>query len=159
MEEDDPPHPTAGPVVAAIALGVAPLPLLAVYSVLFIAHGSFHPVTPPDVTRTKGGELGAGLLALALFIALTLALAWFLNRRRRWPFVLAQLATLGTAIDFLLDSTTGPPGIPALLVATSLAAVGLALLPVSGEHVGRPTPGRRQLSASDLTPHADAAPI
>lgn len=142
--DDDAPRPTAGPVVAAIALGVAPLPLLAVYSVLFIAHGSVHPVVPPDITRTKHGELLAGFIALALFVLMTLTLMWFLNRRRRWPFAIGQLATLVTSIDFIVDSTTGPPGIPALLAVTSLIALVITLLPVSGEHVSSRFVGRRR---------------
>jgi len=145
--DDDVPRPTAGPVVAAIALGVAPLPLLPVYSVLFIAHGSIHPVQPPDITRTQHGELLAGIIALVLFVLMTLTLMWFLNRRRRWPFVIGQLATLITSIDFIADSTTGPPGIPALLAITSLTAFVISLLPVSGEHVHSRFIGRRRSPA------------
>ncbi|MGH8963333.1 MAG: hypothetical protein ACRDWT_19440 [Jatrophihabitantaceae bacterium] len=146
--EDDAPRPTAGPVVAAIALGVAPLPLLAVYSVLFIAHGTVHPVQPPDITGSKHGELLAGIIAVVLFVLVTLTLVWFLNRHRRWPFALGQLATLVTAVDFVIDSTTGPPGIPVLLAVTSLIALVICLLPVSGEHVHGPIGRRREGPAS-----------
>ncbi|MEO8888845.1 MAG: hypothetical protein ABI301_04375 [Jatrophihabitantaceae bacterium] len=146
--DDDEPRPTAGPVVAAIAFGVAPLPLLAVYSVLFIVHGSIHPVAPPDITTTQHGELLAGLIALVLFIGLTLTLMWFLNRRRRWPFAIGQLATLVTSIDFVVDVTTGPPGIPVLLAVTSLIALVISLLPVSAEHVGHHPVGRRRARAA-----------
>jgi hypothetical protein len=142
--DDDAPQPTAGPVVAAIALGVAPLPLLAVYSVVFIAHGWMYPVIPPDITRTQHGELVAGFIALALFIVMTTTLVWFMNRHRRWPFVIGQLATLGTAVGFVIDKDTGPPGVPILLVITSLIAVVCSLLPVSGEHVHSPVVRRRR---------------
>ena len=54
------------PVIWAVALGVAPLPFLAVYSVLFISRGTVHPVIPPDVGDSKGDELVAGLIALVL---------------------------------------------------------------------------------------------
>jgi hypothetical protein len=150
--DDDAPRPTAGPVVAAIALGVAPLPLLAVYSVLFIAHGSIHPVVPPDITTTRHGELLAGIIALVLFVLMTLTLMWFLNRRRRWPFALGQLATLVTAVDFVIDSTTGPPGIPVMLALTSAIAFVISLRPVSGVHVDSPILGRRREPAP--TEHA-----
>jgi hypothetical protein len=144
MDEYEAPQPTAPPVVGAIALGVAPLPLLAVYSVLFIAHGSMYPVTPPDITRTKHGELGAGLIALVLFLVMTMTLVWFMNQRRRWPFAIAQAATLVTGVAFVIDARTGPPGVPILLVITSATALVLSLLPVSGEHVhGVPAQRRR----------------
>ncbi|WAX56835.1 hypothetical protein M6B22_20255 [Jatrophihabitans cynanchi] len=133
--QDDAPEPTAGPVVTAIALGVAPLPLLAVYAVVFIAHGTLYPVNPPDITGSKGGELLAGVAALVLFALVTCTIVWFMNRRRRWPFLLAQLATLATAVWFVIDSRTGPPGVPVLLVITSAVALALAVLPVSAAHV------------------------
>ena len=56
--------------------------------------------------------------------------------RRRWPFVLGQLATFGTALDFVLDSTTGSPAVPIVLLSTSGVAVVLAFLPPSWAHVG-----------------------
>jgi hypothetical protein len=149
MRDSDPSDraapPTAGPVVLSIALGVAPLPLLAVYTVLFIAHGTLYPVNPPDITGSKTGELIAGLVALVLFVLITLSIAWFLNRRRRWPFVLGQAATLGTAIDFVLDSTSGPIGVPVLLLVTSAVALAIALLPISAAHIsGRAGRGTRR---------------
>ena len=99
---DHAPEPTAGPVVTSIALGVAPLPLLAVYAVVFIAHGTLYPVNPPDITGSKGGELLAGIAALVLFALITCTIVWFMNRRRRWPFLLGQLVTLVTAIWFVI---------------------------------------------------------
>jgi len=117
--------------IAAAALGVAPLPFLAVYAVLFIVHGSINPVVPPDITTTKHGELVAGLIALGLFIVGALSVAWLLNARFRLLFILGQAATLATSIDFISDSTTGSPEIPILLAVTSGAALVLCLLPPS----------------------------
>ena len=93
-DEDDDPREAPPTVVGATAAGVAPLPFLAVYAVLFISHGSFHPVVPPDITTTKHGELVAGFIALGLFIVEALSVLWLMNGRRRWLFVLTQAATL-----------------------------------------------------------------
>lgn len=127
-------------VVAAVALGTAPLPFLAVYSVLFLVHGTVHPVHPPDITSSKTGEAIAGLITLALFVVLIVALLWFLNGRRRWPFLVLELALLVTAIDLFLDSTVSGPVLCLLLAAAALAAIVLAVLPESWTHVGRPVP-------------------
>ena len=121
-------------MVGATAAGVAPLPFLAVYAVLFISHGSFHPVVPPDITTTKHGELVAGFIALGLFIVEALSVLWLMNGRRRWLFVLTQAATLATSVYFISDRTTGSPTIPILLLATSATALVLALLPQSGAY-------------------------
>jgi hypothetical protein len=47
-----------------------------------------------------------------------------------------QLAVLGTAIDFLLDSTKGGPVVSFTLALTSAAALALAFAPPSWAHVG-----------------------
>jgi hypothetical protein len=146
---DDEPREAPPVVVGATAAGVAPLPFLAVYAVLFISHGSFHPVVPPDITTTKHGELVAGFIALGLFIVEALSVLWLMNARRRWLFVLTQAATLGTSIYLISDRTTGSPIIPILLVATSATALVLALLPQSGAYVRRP--GRVRLFARSGT--------
>jgi hypothetical protein len=135
---------TPQPVIWSVALGVGPLPFLAVYAVLFLAHGLIYPVNPPDITGSRGGEAIAGVVALALFVIGTIVLFWFLNGRRRWPFVLAQLAALGTCIAFLLDSTTGSPAVPSVLALTSAAALVLAALPSTWRHTGFSPPSRRQ---------------
>lgn len=135
-DRDDHVEPTPAPVIWSVALGVGPLPFLGVYAVLFLIHGLFYPVQPPDITSTRGGEAVAGAIAAALFVLGAVFLLWFLNGRRRWPFVLGQLATLATALDFVLDSTTGPPAVPALLAVTSLTALVLAAHPASWRHVG-----------------------
>ena len=48
---EDPETPTQA--IWSIAAGVGPLPFLAVYSVIFIAHGFIWPVEPPDITTTR----------------------------------------------------------------------------------------------------------
>ncbi len=121
-------------VIGATALGVAPLPFLAVYAILFLAHGTVHPVSPPDIGSSKNDELLAGLVATALFVIGCLATFWFLDARRRWLFALAQAAALGTSIDFVVDTTSGPPAVPILLLVTSAAALVLAFLPASTRH-------------------------
>ena len=122
---------TPGPVVGAVAAGVAPLPFLAVYATLFIARGGFRPVNPPDITTTAHGELAAGFIALAIFLVGAVSVFWFVGGRRRWLFAIGQLATLGTCIKFVTDSTSGPASIPCLLIVTSATALILAFLPIS----------------------------
>jgi hypothetical protein len=129
-------------VVGAVAAGTAPLPFLAVYSVMFIVHGGFHPVVPPDITNTDRGELIAGIIALALFVLSIVALLWMLNGRRRWPFVVIQLLVLGAAVDFIVDGTRGGRLISWVLVISSLVALGFAFAGQSWDHVGRPRPKR-----------------
>ena len=138
MDDDEAARPTPSAVIAAIALGVAPLPFLAVYAVLFILHGSVHPVVPPDITGSTRGELVAGLIAFALFVIGVVSVFWFMNHQRRWLFALGQLATLATSIDFTVDSTKGSPLVPVLLVATSAVALVISLLPVSAAYVRSP---------------------
>jgi hypothetical protein len=135
---DDEPREAPPAVVGGATAGIAPLPFLAVYAILFISHGSFHPVVPPDITTTKHGELGAGLVALALLILGTVAVLWFMNGRRRWLFVLTQAATFATSVDFILDRTTGSPTLPIILLITSAVALVLALMPQSTAYVRRP---------------------
>jgi hypothetical protein len=142
---DDDLRDAPAPVVGAVALGVAPLPFLAVYAVLFISRGTIRPVVPPDIGNSKGDELVAGLIALVAFVVGALAAYWFLDRRRRWLFVIFEAAVLATSIDFLVDSNTGSPAIPLVLALTSLAALILGFLPASWDHMhsDRPTWLRR----------------
>ncbi|HJQ43340.1 MAG TPA: hypothetical protein VJ831_09665 [Jatrophihabitantaceae bacterium] len=136
MRNDDYPDPTPTPVIWSVALGVGPLPFLGVYSVLFIAHGFVYPVNPPDITSTQHGEGVSGIIAAVLFLLGVVFLWWYLNGKRRWPFVIGQLATFVTCVDFILDSTTGSPAVPLLLVVTSGVAIVLALLPAGWDHTG-----------------------
>jgi hypothetical protein len=160
VRDDDDTREAPPAVVGAVAAGTAPLPFLAVYSVMFIVHGGFHPVVPPDITSTARGELIAGIIALAIFIVAVVALLWMLNGRRRWPFVIVQAAMLGTAIDFALDETKGGRLISLLLVLTSLVALIFAFAPQSWEHVGRSVPRRRRRPTmpAGSAPGPDATP-
>ena len=145
---DEPDRESPPTVVGAVAAGTAPLPFLAVYAVMFIVHGGFHHVVPPDITSSNRGELVAGIVALIVLVVSAVALLWMLGGTRRWLFVLVQLATLATAVDFLLDSTKGGPLISGVLVATSVIALVLSFLPPSARYFRYPDdPGwlRRRL--------------
>jgi hypothetical protein len=144
MRADDEIRETPGAVVWAVAAGTAPLPFLAVYAVVFIVHGGVHPVAPPDITSTARGELVAGLIALGVFVVDVVALLWMLSGRRRWPFVLVQLAVLATAVDFLIDPTKGGRTVSAVVAVAALAALVCAFLPQSWQHVGRTPPQLRR---------------
>jgi hypothetical protein len=133
---------TPGAVVGAVALGTAPVPFLGVYAIMFIVHGGFHHVIPPDITSSARGELWAGIITLALFVVALVVLFWMYNGTRRWPFALAQLAVLGTAIDFLLDETKGGPAVSVVLAGSSAVALVLAFAPASWRHMGHAAPHR-----------------
>src|SRR4051812_41084534 len=151
---DDEVRETPSAVVWAVASGTTPLPFLAVYAVLFIVHGGFHKVAPPDITSTAHGELVAGIIALAGFLVAVIGLLWMLNGKRRWPFVIVQAAMLATAIDFILDDTKGGRFVSFVVAVTALAAIVLAFAPGSWEHVGRRRPTRRTraVSRDDVSP-------
>jgi hypothetical protein len=162
VHDDDLARETPPVVIGSIALGVAPLPFLGVYAVLFIAHGFFFPVQPPDITASRAGEAVAGVVAVVLAVLLILSIFWFLDGRRRWPFVIGQLAALGTAIDFVVDSTKGSPAVPIVVVLTSATALVLAILAPSWAHVGRPrsrgyTGRRRTAAAAERNPSEETA--
>jgi uncharacterized BrkB/YihY/UPF0761 family membrane protein len=133
-------HQTPAAVTGSVACGVAPLPLLAVYTVIFLIHGSIKPVHPPDVTSTTHGEFVAGLVSLVLLIALVFCLLWFLNGKRRWPLAVMELASLVVFFDFMIDSTKGGPIIPALLVLTSIVSLVLMFAPASWWWLDRKAP-------------------
>jgi hypothetical protein len=167
VHDDDYVRETPPPVVGAVALGTAPLPFLAVYTVLFLVHGSVHPVQPPDVTSTKQGEFIAGWIALAVFVVTAVSLLWLVNGRRRWPFVIVQLGILGAAIDFLVDPTAGGRVISLLIAVTSALALIFGFAPQAWRHVGRPAPSaiarvygarpgsrRTKSGGSDALPHS-----
>jgi hypothetical protein len=170
VRDDDEVRDMPPPVVAAVAAGTGPLPFLAVYAVMFIVHGSVHPVVPPDITNTRGGELIAGIICLGVFVVTLVALLWLLNGRRRWPFVVTQAAMLGTSIDFVLDKTKGGTLISALVLVTSFVAIVMSFHPKTWEYVGRRAPnlfvllfggGRRSerpIMPVGSAPTADATP-
>ena len=152
VEHDDESRDAPPVVIGAVAAGVAPLPFLAVYAVLFISRGTVHPVTPPDVGNSKTTELIAGLIALALFVVGSLAALWLLDGRRRWPFVVCQVALLATAIDFIIDSSMGSRGIPVVLAVTSLIALVLAAHPTTWQHLGQQPPRRFRRAGNEPAP-------
>jgi hypothetical protein len=140
VRDDDDVRETPPAVVAAVAAGTGALPFLSVYTVMFIVHGSVHPVVPPDVTSTKRGELVVGIVCLAVLVLTVISLMWLLNGRRRWPFVVMQAGLLGTAIDFVLDRATGGPLISLLVLLASFVALVTAFHPQTWAHVGRRAP-------------------
>ena len=152
--DDDDPRDAPPAVIGSVSAGVAPLPFLAVYAILFISRGTVRPVIPPDIGSSKGDELVGGLIALALFVVGSLAAFWFLSGRRRWLFVAGQVATLAGSVYFISDSSTGPPTIPALLLLTSLIALVLAFVPAAWEHLRRDVPRwlRRRGGARSVDP-------
>lgn len=141
-------------VIAAIAAGVAPAPFLLTYAVLFILHGTVFPVDPPDITGSAGGEAFAGLVALVFLLLIVLGLGWFLSGRTRWLFLAGQLATLGTCIYFLLDSTSGQPDVPIVLIIASVLAIGFGCLPPSWAWTAAP----RRDAADEPPGDSDADP-
>ncbi len=138
---DDDARETPPAVVGAVSIGTAPLPFLAVYATLFLIHGTIAPAHPPAITDSQTGELIAGIVAAVLFVALAFTLWLFLNGRRRWPFVVGQLAVLGTTVWFLIDETTGGRPISVLVLVTSVVALVLGFAPDGWRHVGRRPPG------------------
>jgi hypothetical protein len=156
MRNDDYPDPTPQSVTWSVALGVGPLPFLAVYSVLFLAHGFIYPVNPPDITNSQSGEATAGIITFVLFVLGTWFLWWYLIGKRRWPFVIGQLATLATAIDFIIDRTTGDAAVPLVLVATSAGALVLAALPSGWAHTGFEARSRRSRPPAPRPPSQGA---
>ena len=138
MSDDD--GPTPGVVTGAVSVGTAPLPFLAVYTMLFLGHGLIHPVHPPDITSSQRGETIAGCVTAALFVLLCFGIVWFLNGSRRWPFAIMQLAVAGAGVYFLVDSTKGGPLVSALLLLAAALALVLAFAPAAWRHVGRRSP-------------------
>jgi hypothetical protein len=137
---DEPDREAPPAVVTAVAIGTAPLPIVAVYAILFLVHGSVHPVQPPDVTSSKQGEFLAGWVALATFVVLTLGLLWFLNGRRRWLFAVLELAMLGVCITFASDDTVSGRTVSVLIAIASTIALVCAFLPQSWEYMRQREP-------------------
>jgi hypothetical protein len=122
---------TPATVIGAVAAGTVVVPFLIVYSFLFIARGAFVEVDQPDITDSRTGELIAGLIALAFLLLVIWGMARLLNGWDRWVFLAGQLLALGVAGDFLLNSASGEPEVPAVVLCASLLAIVLACLPAS----------------------------
>lgn len=131
------PDPTRTPatVIAAVAAGTVVVPFLIVYSFLFIARGAFVQVDQPDITSSRTGELIAGLIALAFLMLVIWGMGRLLNGWDRWVFLAGQLLALSVAGDFLLNTASGEPQVPAVVLCASLLAVVLACLPPSWQWV------------------------
>ncbi|MEO7262275.1 MAG: hypothetical protein ABI047_13630 [Jatrophihabitantaceae bacterium] len=130
MNEADPTR-TPATVIAAVAAGTAVVPFLIVYSFLFIVRGGFVQVDQPDITSTRSGELIAGLVALAFLIFVLWGMGRLINGWDRWVFLAGQLLTAGVALSLLLDSASGEPQVPAVVLSASVLAATLACLPPS----------------------------
>src|SRR5579875_3395580 len=123
--------PTPGVVTGAVSIGTAPLPFLAVYTTLFLLHGTVHPVHPPDIGSGQRDEVVAGIVTAVAFVILSIALMQFLNRRRRWPYVVLELAVLAGGVDVAVDNTRGGSTIGLLLAAAALVSLVLGFAPAS----------------------------
>jgi hypothetical protein len=157
---DDDSYRTPGPVVAASAAAVGPLPFLCVYTILFLAHGLIYPVSPPDIGHSQADEALAGFAALILLVIGVLSIVLFYNRRTRIPFLIFQALVLGASIYFLLNSESGPGTVPALLLVTSLVALVAGLMPASAAHVrgpARPVTRRAKRARRAASPEAEPA--
>ncbi len=145
-------------VLAAMGFGFVPVPFLAMYAILFISRGFIVPVSPPDVTGSSVGEGLVGVGAVVLIVALSVVIAWLVAGRRRWPFVIMQLAVLGFGGYCLSNRDTGPIWIPLLMLVCSVVAIGCAFLPASHRRfatVRLPRPRRKR--AVDAPTEADVA--
>jgi hypothetical protein len=125
-----------GSVIATVALGLAPVPFLAIYATLFILRGTVLPVSPPDITSSRGGEALSGVVALGYLIAIIAGVYLFLSQRDRWLLVVGQLAGLAVCVDFVLHPSSGEPGVPLLLGAASAVTLICSLVGPSWNWVG-----------------------
>jgi hypothetical protein len=64
----------------------------------------------------------------------------FLNRRRRWPYAILELAVFAGGVDVAVDNTRGGSAIGLLLAAAALVSLVLGFAPASWEHIGRQCP-------------------
>ncbi len=158
MRDEDDPRPTPPSVVTAVAFGTAPVPFIAVYAVLFIVHGTVHPVVPPDITSSTQGELVAGIVAAVLFLISLLALVWVVNGHRRWPFAIVQAGMLGTAVFFLIDGSEGGTLWSVLVAIAAMAALVFVFLPSAWQHFDVVLPGQRLKTGSAAPPRARPTP-
>jgi hypothetical protein len=130
MKRPDP-HRTPGTIIGAVAAGTVVVPFLIVYAFLFIARGLFIQVEQPDVTSSRTGEATAGFIALLFLVLVFVGMGRLLNGRDRWLFLTGQFIAFAVAVDFLIDSSSGEPQVPALVLLGSLVAMVLACVPTS----------------------------
>jgi hypothetical protein len=144
VTEPDPPHqpaaprpdlgdtdPTATPavVIAAAAAGTVVVPFLIVYSFLFIVRGLFVQVEQPDITSSRTGEAIAGFIALVFLGIVAWGIVRLLNGQNRLVFWIGQLVTAVAAARFLLDSSSGEPQVPAVMLVAAVLALLFSALP------------------------------
>ncbi len=145
MSEPDPRRSPAT-VIAAVAAATVVLPFLMVYAFLFLVRGLFVQVEQPDITGSRSGEAAAGVVALAFGILVVWGMISLLNGQHRIAFWAGQLITAGAAVFLLLDSSSGQPQVPAVLLVAALLALGLSISPASTRWV-RTAGGERPLAA------------
>lgn len=149
MTEPDPTR-TPGTVMGSVAAATVVVPFLIVYAFLFIVHGLFVQVEQPDITSSRTGEAIAGFVAFGFLLLVIWGMVRLLNGQDRWMLVAGQLVTFGVSLDFLLDSSSGDPQVPSVVLAASLLAIVLTLVPPSwlwvqtagGERAGPAVTGR-----------------
>jgi len=144
---------TPATVIGAVAAGTVVVPFLIVYSFLFITRGGFVQVDQPDITSSRSGELMAGVAALCFLIFVLWGMGRLLNGWDRWVFAAGQLLTFGVALDLLLDSASGEPQVPAVVLAASALAMALTCLPPSWHWVA--TQGGQRVAAAEPTVDGD----
>ncbi len=122
-------------VVGAVAFGIAPSPLIAIYAFVFIAHGTFAPAYPPDITDSTTGEALIGGAVLVFLCVLVLGVFRFLMRRGRWLHLAAQALSLATCVGLVVDPNAGRPVVPILLGVAAAASIILTMVGPSWEWV------------------------
>jgi hypothetical protein len=153
--------------IGAVALGIAPVPFLGIYATLFILRGTILPVSPPDITSTQTGEALWGVVALAYMLAIVIGAYLFLTQRDRWLLLVGQLICLVICVDFVLNPSSGEPGVPVLLGLTAALAIACGLVGpswawVSGAvptSVKSPSRQRRHRLRRTLAPAAEASEV
>lgn len=149
MTEPDP-HRTPGTVIAAVSAATVVVPFLMVYAFLFIVRGLFVSVEEPDITSTRSGEAVAGFVALALLIFVFWGMIRLLNGQHRALFWVGQLIVAGGALRLLLDSSSGQPQIPIVVLIAAAGALTLSALPPSTRWV-RCGGGERPVETAELS--------
>lgn len=122
---------TPGPVVGAVALGVVAAPLLGVYAVLFVTRYFLQPGVSPDLTSSWTGEGICGVVAAVLAVAMLVVVARAAGGRGLPVFVVAQALVLATCGYLLSDSANGGRSVTIVVGLLALAAIILAVVPVS----------------------------
>src|SRR5207302_7800204 len=125
------PNRTPGTIIGAVAAGTVVVPFLIVYSFLFVARGLFIQVEQPDITSSRTGEAIAGFVAILFLLLILIGMGRLLNGRDRWVFIAGQAITFAVALDFLIDSSSGEPEVPVVVLLGALPAIVLACVPDS----------------------------